>query len=291
MPAAVISIDARRSAPRAGRRAAWAVFEIAQPGRRAVPYGVLLADEETGDLTFRLRNHDCFDDLEEQEIDLLEALPADIELKGREMGGLRLLDSFEDSLSDFFRVSDRSAIVYSGDARATVNRLFDEHVDSTIRPFVSHLPVYNLRAAATKFGESMSSNDGDSGGEEYDADRWVRAPENLRLSKGMFVAYVVGRSMEPLIPDGSACIFRGPVTGSRKGRMLLIEQFGETDFAARYTVKRYARSGPLVSSGEDEGAERTGAIRLEPLNREFPAFDLTADEFRVLAEFVEVLPS
>jgi hypothetical protein len=286
MPAAVISIDARRSASGASRRASWAVFEIAQPGRRAVPYGILLADEETGDLTFRLRNPDCLDDLEEQEIDILDALPGDIELKGKEMGGLRLLDSFEDSLSDFFRVSDRSAILYSGDARATVNRLFDEHVDSTILPFVSHLPIYNLRAAATKFGESMSSDEGDSGEEEYDAERWVRAPENLRLTKGMFVAYVVGRSMEPLIPDGSACIFRGPVTGSRKGRMLLIEQFGETDFASRYTVKRYARSGGLA-----EGAERTGAIRLEPLNREFPAFDLTADEFRVLAEFVEVLPS
>ncbi len=45
---------------------------------------------------------------------------------------------------------------------------------------------------------------------------WVRAPENLRLHEGMFVATVVGRSMEPRIPDGSACIFRAPVTGSQK---------------------------------------------------------------------------
>ncbi len=40
-----------------------------------------------------------------------------------------------------------------------------------------------------------------------------------------------------------------------------------------------------------ESAEREGAIRLEPLNREFPAFDLTSDEFRVIAEFVQVLRS
>ena len=115
---------------------------------------------------------------------------------------------------------------------------------------------------------------------------WVRAPERLRLTEGMFVAYVVGRSMEPLIPDGSACIFRAPVTGSRKGRYLLIEKFGETDFASRYTVKRYARQGTLVESGE-----REEAIRLEPLNREFEAFELTSDQFRVVAEFVQVLPS
>jgi phage repressor protein C with HTH and peptisase S24 domain len=100
----------------------------------------------------------------------------------------------------------------------------------------------------------------------------------------MFAAHVAGRSMEPKIPDGSVCIFRAPVTGSRNGRLLLIEKFGETDFASRYTVKRYARQGVLV-----ESAEREGSIRLEPLNREFAAFDLTTDEFRVVAEFVQVL--
>ena len=35
----------------------------------------------------------------------------------------------------------------------------------------------------------------------------------------------------------------------------------------------------------------TRAIRLEPLNREFEAFELTAMRFRVIAEFVQVLPS
>jgi SOS-response transcriptional repressor LexA len=102
----------------------------------------------------------------------------------------------------------------------------------------------------------------------------------------MFVAQVVGRSMEPLIPDGSLCVFRAPVTGSRQGRVVLIENFGENDFAARYTVKRYARH-----AGRDESAEREAPIRLEPLNREFEAFELEGDRFRVIAEFVQVLPS
>ncbi len=113
---------------------------------------------------------------------------------------------------------------------------------------------------------------------------WVRAPRNLPLTKHMFAAYVVGRSMEPLIPDGSVCIFRAGVAGSRTGKYLLIEKFDETDFASRYTVKRYARQGALV-----ESAERENAIRLEPLNPEFSAFDLTSDKFRVVAEFVQVL--
>lgn len=294
MPAAVIPIDRERSSD-AQRRASWAVFEVAPPGGPPAPYGILLADEETDTLTFRLQEPSSLEELDEQACDVLNALPEDLRQKSTEIGGLRLLDSFEDSLSNFFRIGDRSTIIYSGDARATVNRLFDEWVasdalrhhttDTGIRPFVTHLPVYNLRAAATKFGELMDSAGMDSQHGEHDAERWVRAPENLRLSEGMFVAYVVGRSMEPRIPDGSACIFRAPVTGSRNGRLLLMEKSGETDFSARYTVKRYARQGPLV-----EGAERAGAIRLEPLNKEFPAFDLTADEFRVIAEFVQILP-
>lgn len=276
MPAAVIPIGTK--SPRNARRAAsWATFQVAQPGRSPAPWGILLADDETGELTLRMRDASCLEGLDEGELDILDALAEDLERKGREMGGRQLLDSLEESLSGFFRISDRSTISYSGDARATVDRLFDEFVDSEVRPFVSHLPFYSLRAAATKFGEQMES--------EEEPLRWVRVRENLRLHEGMFVATVVGRSMEPRIPHGSACIFRAPVTGSRHGRLLLIEKFGDAE-ASRYTVKRYARQGALV-----ESADREGAIRLEPLNKEFPAFDLTADEFRVIAEFVEVLPA
>jgi SOS-response transcriptional repressor LexA len=262
MPADVISIGTKR-------RACWSLLEIAQAGSRPIPYGILLVDQETGRLTSRLRDFTCFDELDEPEVDILTALPGDLDRKAEEIGGLRLLESLEDSLSGFFRISDRSSIVYS-DAIAAVDGLFDEHVERPVR----QLPLYGLRAAATRFGEGMDA----------EAEGWVVAPENLRLTEGMFAAHVAGRSMEPLIPDGSVCIFRAGVTGSRTGRYLLIEKFDETDFAYRYTVKRYSRKGP-----RDESAEREGAIRLEPLNRKFEAFDLTSDKFRVVAEFVQVL--
>lgn len=274
MPANVTSISAKR-------HACWSLLEIAPAGRRPVPYGVLLADRDSGQWAQRFQDAADFEEdasfegFDEPEFDILTALPADLERKAHEMGGVSLLESLEDSLSGFFRISDRTAIVYS-DAQATVDRLFDEYVDSQVRPFITHLPVFGLRAAATKFGEGM----------DVEQDGWLRAPEGLRLQEGMFVAHVVGRSMEPLIPDGSLCIFRAGVAGSRSNRYLLIEKFDETDFAARYTVKKYARQGGLA-----ESADREGPIRLEPLNREFEPFDLTRDEFRVIAEFVQVLPS
>jgi hypothetical protein len=268
MPAAVVSIGSKR-------RGFWSLLEVAPSGQRLMPYGILLVDRETGELTMRLRDLDCFEDLEEPEFDILQELAADVESKAREMGGGKLLDWLEDTASNFIRVSDRAAVAY-GDAQGAVDRLFDEHVDSTVQPYVTHLPLYGLRAAATKFGEGM----------DVEEETWVRTPEKLRLTEGMFVAYVVGRSMEPMIPDGSACVFRAPVTGSRGNRYLLIEKFGETDFASRSTVKKYARLG-----WRDEEALREQPVPLEPLNPQFEAFELTSDQFRVVAEFVQVLPS
>jgi phage repressor protein C with HTH and peptisase S24 domain len=229
-----------------------------------------------------MRDLSCFDELDEEQIDLLELLPQDLAAKGREMGGVRLIESLENGLSHFLRISDRNSIAFAGGAQATADRLFEEHVDFTVRPFVSHLPLYRLRAAATKFGEFMDA------GEEG----WVRVPEKLHPGAGMFVARVVGRSMEPRIPDGSLCVFRAPVVGSRRGRLLLIEMLDVDDASQRYTVKKYARAGEL-RAGElmEEGGERDGPIRLEPLNKEFEAFDLTSDQYRVVAEFVQVLPS
>jgi len=274
MPSQVLSIgDFRRPL----QQATWSLLEIERPGHRPEPLGVLLVDAASGDLALRVRPGSDFDELEEQAADILDLLPGDLRQKARELGGHGLLASLEDALSGIFRLGDRTAIAYSGDPQRTVDKLFDQHVDSTVRPFVTHLPLYALRAAATKFGEARA----------VEEECWVRVPESLRLGEDMFAAWVVGRSMEPLIPDGSLCAFRFDVTGSRQGRRLLIEKFDENDFASRYTVKRY--TSEKIQQGEDEWSHKT--IRLEPLNPEFEAFELAPDAFRVIAEFVEVLES
>jgi hypothetical protein len=288
MPAAVLPF---RSAA-AARRATWSLLEMARAGHEPEPLGILLVDEESGELTLRLRDVHAemaggedrgsgFTDLEDQEADFLAALGPDLETKAREAGGQALLASLEDSLSGFLRIQERQAIEYSGDARHTVDKLFDEHVDRGIRPFVTHLPLYALRAAATKFGDEFDPE------QVSEPISWLRTPAGLRLRDGMFIAQVSGRSMEPLIPDGSYCIFRAPVVGSRQGKRLLIEQTGGqgADPASRYTVKRYTSR----KTESEDGSWEHAAIRLEPLNPEFEAFDLAPGDFRVIAEFVRVL--
>jgi hypothetical protein len=283
MPAAVLPF---RSA--AARHAVWWLLELARPGRASEPLGILFVDDESDALSLRLRQTGSgapgFEELEEQESDFLAALGPDLEAKAREAGGHALLALLEDSLSNYLRLGERRTIGYSGDARPMVDRLFEEHVAGSagdVQPFVTHLPLYALRAAATKFGD------------EFDPEQiaeplaWMRAPAGLRLREGMFIAQVTGRSMEPLIPDGSYCIFRAPVVGSRQGKRLLIEQTGGqgADPASRYTVKRYTSR----KTESEDGTWEHAAIRLEPLNPEFEAFELASGEFRVIAEFVQVL--
>jgi len=272
MPAAVIPI--RQSATT--HRGFWYLLEIVPPGSKPLPLGVLLMDAETDTLGYRLLDSAHFADLEEQEIDILDFLARDLENKASEFGAAALLSSFEDSLSDFLRISDRTAIEFTGDPGRTLDRLFDEYVDREVMPWITHLPLYGLRAAATKFGEGMESS----------LEGWIRVPAGIRPAEGMFVARVVGRSMEPLIPDGSLCVFRSGVTGTRQGKRLLIEKFSETDFAARYTVKKYTSRKTYDEDGDWTGHEQ---VRLEPLNHEFEAFNLSPDEFRVIAEFVALL--
>ena len=87
-----------------------------------------------------------------------------------------------------------------------------------------------------------------------DEEDWVRVPEGLRLTEGMFVAHVVGRSMEPRIPDGSLNIFRAPVVGSRQGKIVLVELLGVHE---QFTVKRY--TSRKLFPGEDEWEHRESA--------------------------------
>ena len=142
------------------------------------------------------------------------------------MAARRFSRAWKISLSNLLLITDREPLTVSN-FQTALDRLFEEHVQRTeVIPFVTHVPFYSLRAAATKFGEDM----------EVEAEGWVRAPERLKLDRNMFAARVVGRSMEPLIPDGSICLFHAGVTGSRQGKRLLIQRLGVSDSSAEFTV-------------------------------------------------------
>lgn len=106
----------------------------------------------------------------------------------------------------------------------------------------------------------------------------------------MFVAQVVGKSMEPAIPDGSYCLFAAPVEGTRQGKTVLVQLTDATDpeSGERYTVKRYFSE----KAASKDGTWRHVRITLKPNNAQYRPIELMVeDEGRVsvVAEVVDVL--
>ena len=149
--------------------------------------------------------------------------------------------------------------------------------------YTTCVPLVPLRAAAGAFGEPQPIDE--DGGFE-----WVSVESRHRLTRGMFVAQVVGTSMEPAVPDGSWCLFRSPVEGTREGKTVLVQMRDSLDpeTGQRYTVKRY--ESQKATSGDSWLHTR---ITLKPANADFEPIVLTeADEadVHVVAELIEVLP-
>jgi hypothetical protein len=136
------------------------------------------------------------------------------------------------------------------------------------------VPFVELAAAAGAWGPLREGVP-----ELGDADtEWITWDDAPRFTKDMFVARVRGRSMEPVIADGAACLFRRVDAPSSPERAVLVRHGGTADpeTGGTFTVKRYRADG--------------GRVLLEPVNAEFaPLVVNDGDEVRVIAEVVKVI--
>ena len=146
------------------------------------------------------------------------------------------------------------------------------------------VPVYDLHVAAGGFGPSSPA----------DCLGWVESPTGLRPDERHFAARVHGRSMDPLIPDGSLCLFRSDVAGSRNGKILLVQHHAISDpeNGGSYTVKKYRSLKVRDADAGGEDAWTHAAIQLVPMNKHFQPIWINPDQvedLRVVAEFICVL--
>lgn len=270
----------------------FSVLELALPGREPSPAGVLLYDEDAKRLGVKMRRDwQSLGDqagLEDDDTLLLASVEGEIKRRAAQDGAAPTLHWLEDSLANVLRLSQRRSVAAGKlGFEFTLHSLYRETMhsllESVVRPFVTHLPVYALRSAAGPFRVEF-----DEGASQ--ALDWVEAPTHLRLSPGMFVAEVVGDSMLPLIPNGSLCVFRKFGAGSRNNRKVLVEDRSTSGVGgAGYTVKIYHSE---KVKGEDEAGEwRQNRIWLESINPDFPPIELDEEDerFAVIAEFVSVL--
>lgn len=146
--------------------------------------------------------------------------------------------------------------------------------------YTRYLPVFSLKAAAGKFLQNDNVSE----------EGWIEIGENVKPSNKLFVAKVVGHSMEPLITSDSYCIFRFGVEGTRQNKIVLVQHdsIRDPDFGGSFTVKRY-KSKKTYGQGD---TWKHDEIVLEPINKDYDPIvikDAEEGEFKVIAEFVSTI--
>jgi len=212
----------------------------------------------------------------------------------------KLVDRMDQNQDIFNKIMDDkafAAVVKEYLLKKVYGRLNEDNDDRTERPlffkdvipdeemlkknkYSTHLPVYSLQAVATAFKEQQKP----------ELLGWKKIDGGRKFDKYMFIAQVVGRSMEPTIPDGSYCIFRFDQGGSRNGKVVLAEsrQVTDPETNQKFTIKRYRSEKEKLKDDQ----WRHKKIVLSPDNKVFKDIvleNVTGDDFRVAAEFIEVI--
>jgi hypothetical protein len=147
--------------------------------------------------------------------------------------------------------------------------------------YQSAVPVYDLAVAAAGFGASQSP----------EPVGWMHVKPSRPIDKRMFVAQVVGHSMEDGIPSGTWAIFRrftseAPSSPTALDGRRVVVQLRETDpeTGGQYTLKRWR----VTKYAADGGVER---VELRPDNPDYKVIKLSAKdgEIRPVAEFLEIV--
>lgn len=244
------------------------------PDTHTVNIGVLLPDG-SGRLYCRFRRD--FHVFVAHLADRFAHLPDDILEKADELGARECLNWIQSAFSTV-QISAPMEVLIE-DYATTLDRLYHQHIHPNIMRFCTHLPRYSLEAAAGKFGKQMA----------VEPEGWVEVRTDIPLTDDMFVTHVKGHSMEPKIPDASLCAFRSTIAGSWDGKVLLLEQYGESG-GNRYTVKRCRVSKDVDPTRKTDEGWLHQPVTLESINPDFKSWDVASTgKIRALGEFLFVV--
>lgn len=163
-----------------------------------------------------------------------------------------------------------------------------------VKPYENCVPLYDLEVAAGLFSDEQSVVEVPQAGDigAIDQYEWVELPDVFRPQSGLFVAKVIGESMNRRIPNGSWCLFKLSPGGSRQGKVVLVQhsEIDDVDTGGHYTVKVYESEKSESDTGEWQHIRillkpDTTAQGYEPIILE----GNEAGEVIVIAELVAVL--
>ena len=147
-------------------------------------------------------------------------------------------------------------------------------------PYVTHVPIFDIQAAAGGFSDSQMA----------DCNEWVELPDYIRVSEGMFVAQVVGESMNRRIPNGAWCLFKLNPGGSRNGKVVLVQHrsIEDPDHGGSFTVKLYQS---VKNFEHDEQVNVKVILKPDTLSFGYSNIELSDDseELMVIGEFLSVV--
>lgn len=139
--------------------------------------------------------------------------------------------------------------------------------------------VTTLRAAAARVGRA---------GRSPEILGWVDLGRPSAPPPGLFVAEVVGQSMEPRIPGGSLCLF-GPAGPPPHGKRIFLVSVGsnvDDDASASFFLKRITAIRRLGG-----GRRRITLESINPTVKPLSIETYADDDLRVVAELQSVLVS
>jgi DUF2075 family protein len=185
------------------------------------------------------------------------------------------------ALSEYFKRMLKVPVIE--DVNETIIEETSYRIESRVNDetkYIDFLPVYSIKAACGYFGN----------GEMVEELGWMKVEGVSRLNRNMFIVQAAGHSMEPKIKDGNWCVFRTNVTGSREGKIVLVQHhsYYDADNGGSYSIKQYTSK----KSYDENGNWMHEQIILKPLNQNYSPIYIeeeNADSFTVIGEFVTVL--
>jgi superfamily II DNA or RNA helicase/HKD family nuclease len=145
------------------------------------------------------------------------------------------------------------------------------------------IPFYDFYAAAGSFSEIQSNKEASL----------IEVPEKFYPSADYFACQIIGESMNRVIPNGSICLFKHYMGGSRNGKIVLVENLDkqDQDFNSAFTIKTYSS----VKTVSEDTYEHT-SIELRPNSYDSSYQSIILNEensrgMRVIGEFVSILPN
>ena len=153
-----------------------------------------------------------------------------------------------------------------------------------VKPYVNSVPMVDLKFATGAFGDVQVI--------EGDETVWVTLPEVFRPQRGLFVAQVIGESMNRRIPNEAWCLFRIAPTGTRNGKVVVAQHrsIHDSDLGGSYTIKVYQSEKRVAADGEWTHTR----ITLKPDSTDTSYADIeidpvATDGLSIVAELIAVL--